>query len=204
MSYQLIHIFNSSTDLQLKPLKDNSKILHVNVEIRDIWTLKVFFNTECPAGKAPYEVQIFRSHTGARDTPFSERTFLKDISQVFDFIENFQEWTFFQNLSFDDLKFVDHIAVITKNHPEFSNVTCNFKVTMRPDEYYDCSYYEVNTEKNTVYPYPCSQLKFRYCTKNDITHYMRWFAEWLENYHELEKGDLNDSYLFWVSEWPRM
>ena len=205
MSSLQTHFSNFPSLLQLKQLPHKHTILHTNVKIDDIWTLKVFFNTECPVGKPSYEVQIFRSENNVWDTPFMQRTFLKDISQVGDFIENFQEWAYFPNLSFDDLKFVNDVAVITKNHPEFLNVTCNFKVIARPQKgYFDCSYYEIDTKKKTVYPPPPSQVKFRYCKKNDVTHYMRWFTEWLENYHEVKDRDEDDSYMFWISEWTRM
>ena len=211
------HFINSST-VTLNSLQHDSKILHANVKIfdakvDDLWIIKVFFNIE-------YEIQIFRGENNVRDTPFAHRILLKDISQVKQFIEKFQEWAFSPkmefNTSFDDLKFDGDVAVISENHPEIlenyqeSNVKCILEITKRPQKgYYDCAYYEINTVDNTH----VSHFKMLYCEKNDITHYMRWFRQWLEFYNDAQFCEYiaNDysnpeevkSYLTWISEWTR-
>lgn len=206
--------FSNSATIALKPLPHNRSILHANIKI-DIYTLKVFFNTECEVEKFPYEVQIFRGEINTNDTPFPHRKFLKEISQVDQFVETFQEWAQKSiNISFDDLKFIDDIAILTHPHPEFHEVICNLTITKRPQSnYYDIGYCEVNSYDNTVYP-PFTQLKYGYCETYDVTFYIRWFTQWIEHYHEAEsqdnitKGynnrDKLDPYLSWISDWKRM
>jgi hypothetical protein len=192
-----------------------AKVNILDAKAPGLWTLKVFVDNKFNE----YEVQIFRGENNVRDTPFEHRGFFKEPEQVEQFIKKFQEWAFSSkmefNTSFDDLKFVNGVAVISKNHPKISeypesNVKCILEITERPEEgYYDCSYYSINTVDETS----LSHFKLLYCEKNDITHYMRWFTQWLEFYNDVEfceyiKNDYSNpdevkSYLSWVSDWTR-
>jgi hypothetical protein len=262
MSSTQTYILNN-TAIVFKPLRHDRTFLYANIKVSDIITLKVFFNTDSDVDNNvdsnvdsfPFEVQIFRGECNVNDTPFPHRKFMKDISQVDQYVILVQEWalkaaginfhhilsqpykalkipiisyTFsldnvlecdgkFNGESFLNLKFIDNNNVVISNlHPEFPKVICNLKITKRPkSNYYDIGYFEVNSEDNTVDP-PYSQLKFGYCEKDDVTYYMRWFAQWFQHYHEaasqgfIIKGykgrnrrDSLDPYLSWISDWKQ-
>lgn len=208
--------FLNSTVITLKPLRHNRSILHANVKVCDIWTLKVFLDTGCDVNSFSYEVQIFRAEENVRDTPFTYRTFLKDISQVDEFIKKFQEWAQKStDLSFYKLKFINDVAVISKPHPEFSELTCNLQISKHLDEedYYNIGYFEMEINDGSTVP-SFIQLKNGYCEKDDVTHYIRWFTQWIQHYNEevsqgitkkryVDNLDTFDPYLSWISYWEQ-
>jgi hypothetical protein len=185
--------FFNSTDT-MKPLPHKPSVMHTNIEICDIWTLKVFFDTERPVEEYPYEVQIFRNDNNVNDTPFSHRIFLKYISEVDQFVEKFQKWAKQSlDITFNDLKFVNKIAIIARIDP-ISQDTFKLKIIERPNPCYYDIYFEDGTNP--------SKILIGYSEKDDVVHYMRWFAQWVCHYHEVPIKQY-DEYIKWISDLKR-
>ena len=186
----------SNITLDMKLLTHEQNVLHVNIKIGDIWTLKVFYYQEDCLKKYYYEIQIFRANQNVNDTPFSHRTFLYDISEVDQFINKFQKWAQLTNtVSFYDLEFIDNTAIITKIDPMCESETFTLKITRHRTDYYDIEYNLNDKFVNKIF----------WCKKDDVTHYMRWFTQWVTHhrtvvflsYHECK----NNPYYMWINNW---
>jgi len=214
MSSTQTYSFNFSRAATLKPLVHDMSILHTNVKI-GIWTLKVFIDTnynttDDDADNKRHEVQIFRGEDNVRDTPFADRTFFDDISKIDEFINKFDAWANMSAyVSFDNLEFVEGVAVISKLHPGSEDWTCIVQITERPEKgYYDLSYFETETDSDeSSHPFP--KFKYLYFEKDTVTHYMRWFAQWIEYYHRTKSQfkdyeEIPAEYLSWLYGWTHL
>jgi hypothetical protein len=200
----------SSFTFEMNPLPHDSSVLHVNIDIHDIWTLKVFFETKYSVENNPYEVQIFRNYTNVNDTPFAHRTFLKTISETEQFINIFWDWSHnFAHLSFDDLDFDNNVAFIMRPNPISREFTAIFQITHGSHPgYYDISFADGIYNKNP-------RLKLVCLEKDDVTHYMRWFLQWAENFNVVNNYGVNttnqqltcdyvwNQYLSWIASWDK-
>jgi hypothetical protein len=196
----------SSFTVEMNPLPHDSSVMHVNIEIFDIWTLKVFFKTKYLVENNPFEIQIFRNYNNVNDTPFAHRTFLKTISEVEQFINIFRAWSHnFGHLSFNDLNFDNNVAFITRPNPISREFTAIFQITRGSHPgYYDISFADGIYNKNP-------RLKLVCLEKDDVTHYMRWFSQWAEHFHMVDNYGVNttsqqlaheyiwNQYLSWIS-----
>ena len=198
MSSTMTCILN--TDIfTMKPIPHNPSLMHTNI-IQGIWTVKVFYKTEDCMGNPPYEVQIFRSDNNVNDTPFPYRTFLNDISEVAQFVEKFKNWADKKSyISFSDLKFYNNIAVVTRRNPVNSEYTATLQITKSPaGEYYNISF-DRGVDTQGLRRLCC------YCEKDDITHYMRWFTQWADHFHECDSvAIVSDPYMKWIESWMQL
>jgi hypothetical protein len=203
--------FLGSFTVEMNPLPHDSNVMHVNIKIFDIWTIKVFFNTKRLVEEYPYEIQIFRNDNNVNDTPFAHRTFLKHISEVDQFVEKFQDWAHKKSyISFDDLKFKNNVAFLTKPNPISQEFTSILQITKHPKS----DYYDISFADGASITYP--RIKLGYLEKDDITHYMRWFTQWVDHFHEVEKYKflsqtmasqkmtsqyITSQYMMWIASW---
>jgi hypothetical protein len=200
--------FLSSFTVKMNPLPHDLSVLHTNIKIHDIWTLKVFYDTKCLVENNPFEIQIFRNYINVNDTPFAHRTFLKSIAEVEQFINIFRAWSHnFGHLSFKDLNFVEKSAFITLPNPISREFTAIFQITHGSHPgYYDISFADGIYDKNP-------RLKLVCLEEDDVTYYMRWFAQWTEHFHEVDNYGVNttsqeltceyvwNQYLSWIASW---
>jgi hypothetical protein len=196
--------YPNSFTVTLNPLPHDSSIMHANIKIHDIWTLKVFVKEN-----DQYEVQIFRNDTNVNDTPFARRTFLQNISEVEQFIAIFKGWSMnHAYISFNDLQFVNDGALITRQNPIFRGIASTLWITRGSHPgYYDISFNDGIGNTRPSFKLTCLE-------KDDVTHYIRWFAQWVEHFNAINEYGVNTTtsqqltpdyiwkqYLSWIRSW---